>query len=419
MINEKSTYSYSLKNIRLIANKNLSEELLVACSAFITENDSHLSVTDNLEVLLYAMNASSFLNLSEEALKFAEMYFELLPSDIAAETSALLLYSSLLFKNGEYIKVEKLLEIWKLQAFTGGPPQDDCNFLNVSASCFSMKKNFIKAAEYMEQALILAQESKLTTLSVRISVNLGAIFNYLNKKEEALCILEDAYIQSLSCDSLSLTGHALGTLISSLVNSDKIDRAELLARDVLQNSNQQSQKELRVSVILQLAKILQNKDNLDEAILIMEQSLPELVDEIDWQLIELFYNRLIDLHEKNCNFKKAYEILQVFKNRSDSVLSTQSEEHLINTKKMMDISAKTRQAELLSIKNVELKKSNTSLHLALEKVKSLSGIIPVCSYCKKMRNDEGYWNSLEIYLSNHSEAHLSQSICPDCKKKIT
>ena len=54
---------------------------------------------------------------------------------------------------------------------------------------------------------------------------------------------------------------------------------------------------------------------------------------------------------------------------------------------------------------------------ALAKVKRLSGLLPICSYCKKIRDDKGYWNQIEGYLKDHSGAEFSHSICPECAKK--
>ncbi len=54
------------------------------------------------------------------------------------------------------------------------------------------------------------------------------------------------------------------------------------------------------------------------------------------------------------------------------------------------------------------------LQEAVTKIKVLSGFIPICSSCKKIRDDEGCWNQLEIYIQNHSEAQFSHGICPDC-----
>ncbi len=54
----------------------------------------------------------------------------------------------------------------------------------------------------------------------------------------------------------------------------------------------------------------------------------------------------------------------------------------------------------------------------LSQVKQLSGFLPICASCKKIRDDEGYWNQIEAYIQKHSEAEFSHSICPDCAKKL-
>ena len=64
----------------------------------------------------------------------------------------------------------------------------------------------------------------------------------------------------------------------------------------------------------------------------------------------------------------------------------------------------------LSLKQLELKE-------ALTKVKILSGFLPICSSCKKIRDDKGYWNKIETYIRNHSEAEFTHGICPDCAAK--
>jgi len=54
------------------------------------------------------------------------------------------------------------------------------------------------------------------------------------------------------------------------------------------------------------------------------------------------------------------------------------------------------------------------LEVALNHVKQLQGILPICSYCKKIRNDLNYWQNVESYVSDHSQAEFSHSICPSC-----
>lgn len=58
------------------------------------------------------------------------------------------------------------------------------------------------------------------------------------------------------------------------------------------------------------------------------------------------------------------------------------------------------------------------LESALKQVKQLRGLLPICMYCKKIRNDEDYWQQVETYISDHSEAEFSHGICPGCYEKL-
>jgi len=55
---------------------------------------------------------------------------------------------------------------------------------------------------------------------------------------------------------------------------------------------------------------------------------------------------------------------------------------------------------------------------ALAEVRELRGMLPICATCKKIRDDEGYWNQLESYVSAHSSAQFTHGICPDCAEKL-
>ncbi|MBT6341006.1 MAG: response regulator, partial [Desulfobacula sp.] len=58
------------------------------------------------------------------------------------------------------------------------------------------------------------------------------------------------------------------------------------------------------------------------------------------------------------------------------------------------------------------------LKKALDEVKTLQGILPICSHCKQIRDDKGYWNKIETYIGEHSQAEFSHGMCPDCSDKL-
>lgn len=65
-----------------------------------------------------------------------------------------------------------------------------------------------------------------------------------------------------------------------------------------------------------------------------------------------------------------------------------------------------------------LNERTTSLENALDRVRTLHGLLPMCSHCKKIRDDQGYWTRVESYLSEHTDAQISHGLCPDCLRKL-
>ncbi|MFC1488923.1 GAF domain-containing protein, partial [Thermodesulfobacteriota bacterium] len=66
----------------------------------------------------------------------------------------------------------------------------------------------------------------------------------------------------------------------------------------------------------------------------------------------------------------------------------------------------------------QLDQKNQELQRALSEVKTLRGLLPICASCKNIRDDKGYWNKIESYIIDRSEAEFSHSICPECAKKL-
>lgn len=78
----------------------------------------------------------------------------------------------------------------------------------------------------------------------------------------------------------------------------------------------------------------------------------------------------------------------------------------------------TRRSHLLQEKTEAEKDALINeLSQAVHEIKALRGILPLCSYCKKIRNDKGYWEQVDVYIDQHSEADITHGICPDCVKE--
>ena len=72
--------------------------------------------------------------------------------------------------------------------------------------------------------------------------------------------------------------------------------------------------------------------------------------------------------------------------------------------------------ELIYMNHI-LGEKNKQLSDYISEIQTLRGILPLCSFCKKIRDDKGYWEQVDVYIHKHSQADISHSICPDCTKK--
>jgi hypothetical protein len=73
---------------------------------------------------------------------------------------------------------------------------------------------------------------------------------------------------------------------------------------------------------------------------------------------------------------------------------------------------------LLAAKIKALEEKNAELIKANEEVYRLQGILPICSRCKKVRDDKGYWNQVESYIESHSDAKISHGTCEECAEEL-
>ncbi len=94
---------------------------------------------------------------------------------------------------------------------------------------------------------------------------------------------------------------------------------------------------------------------------------------------------------------------------SGDLVDINGEPHILSS--VDDISSR-KQAEL------ERERLVADLQSALARVRQLSGLLPICASCKRIRDDQGYWNQIEVYISEHSDADFSHGLCPECVAKL-
>lgn len=93
----------------------------------------------------------------------------------------------------------------------------------------------------------------------------------------------------------------------------------------------------------------------------------------------------------------------------------------IQEEKLLDIFGKLAgyiQLFMDSTLEYQLLEEKKKLEQAIEEIKKLSGLLPICASCKKIRDDKGYWKQIESYISDHSEAEFSHGMCPECSEEL-
>ena len=109
---------------------------------------------------------------------------------------------------------------------------------------------------------------------------------------------------------------------------------------------------------------------------------------------------------------KAEDALRTERDQQEVRVIARTRDLQESNKQLRDEIAAREQAEK------EREKLIVELQFALSEVKALSGLLPICASCKKVRDDQGYWNRIETYIAEHSDAEFSHGICPDCMEEL-
>jgi phosphoserine phosphatase RsbU/P len=116
-----------------------------------------------------------------------------------------------------------------------------------------------------------------------------------------------------------------------------------------------------------------------------------------------------------------YIILLTAKGRKEDVvegLTAGADDYIIKPFDRSEMKARMNAGERILRLQAELGARVKELELALTNVKLLQGLLPICCYCKKIRNDQNYWQQVDSYVADHSEAQFTHGICPECRDKI-
>jgi phosphoserine phosphatase RsbU/P len=162
-------------------------------------------------------------------------------------------------------------------------------------------------------------------------------------------------------------------------------------------------------------------ENGAEAWRVLQTESPPNLMILDWMMPELDGVEVIRRLRNSPTCFGAYVILLTGRSsRSDVVsgLEAGADDYITKPFDPAELLARVQ----VGVRGVNLREALASrvreLEQALSRVRRLQGLLPICSYCKKIRDDRNYWRQVESYISEHSEAAFSHGICPDCYQRV-
>ena len=157
----------------------------------------------------------------------------------------------------------------------------------------------------------------------------------------------------------------------------------------------------------------------EEARRVLEGDQPPALALLDWMMPKLdgvaLCRRL-----RESGIKPLYLILLTSRGQQEDVvegLDAGANDFVTKPFEPEELHARLRVGERVVELESELLCRVGELEDALTQVKTLRGLLPICSYCKKIRDDQNYWQQVESYITNHSDARFTHGICPDCYEK--
>jgi tetratricopeptide (TPR) repeat protein len=264
------------------------------------------------------------------------------------------------------------------------------------------------AIEALQEALTLYRVLGDDNGQVMTLNNLAMAYRLLGDCVQAMTCGQEALELARARDIQFYQPYVLDTIGSIHVTQEAYDQATAYFQEGISTAQALGRKDIQATCILNLGRMYVRRKQFDLGREQLLQALP-LFEEKDGlfechQLLAEVYEARGDLREALYHYKRFCEI-------KDKVFRAESDQRIKNLQIIHQTQAARREAETYRLKNVELEE-------ALAQIRQLSGLLPICANCRKIRDDAGYWQDVAVYIRDHSEAKFSYGICPDCMKEL-
>ncbi len=159
----------------------------------------------------------------------------------------------------------------------------------------------------------------------------------------------------------------------------------------------------------------------NEAWQVLMQPDPPPVAVVDWTMPGMLGTDVIRHVRSVARAYTPYLLLLTAKDRQGDIvegLRAGASDYIVKPFDYDELQARLQTGVQVVSLQLELGERVKELQAALDQVKHLQGLLPICAYCKKIRDDQNYWHAVENYLTANADVHFSHGICPDCYQKV-
>lgn len=349
----------------------------------------------------------------DRALSFANQALALLDTcpDAVIHAHLLECLAIIQINLGDYATAQAdLIQALKLSR-EAGDRQTESMLLNDLGNLTYYAGDIQRGLEFFQQSLHIAQVDGDLEMQAIMLNNIGDALNQLERYEEAFPYLERSLALNHQIGTRKILANTLDSLSTVYVAQREYEQAIsylLQACELAQEFNDQARQ---AEYLRNTARVYQHRQAVDTALDFAHRALR--CAEAAKNKLQMFtcHQLLAELYEARREPEPALSHFKLFHAVKEEVFNAQSDQKLKALRVIHETETARQQAEIYRLKNIELQE-------ALDKVKQLSGLLPICSNCKKIRDDDGYWHDVAAYIHDHSEADFTHSICPSCYEKL-
>lgn len=280
------------------------------------------------------------------------------------------------------------------------------------------------AVEQFEEVLKLAEETGNLQMKANACNNLCGTYYYLNDFEKSMEYSRQAYELNLKIENRYGVQAALNNFGMIYQQRGDFDKALTYFEEALPIASSLGNKHAIAVLLKNVADIHLARKEYNQVIPLYDKAR-EIAEEIaDQAMLNDLYAGYVSFFEECEDWERTVKYMRNLLEVKQLLFMSEQRATMDQFRIRHEMEQKEREREILIQQNLLLTQEIEERRLvefelkdALSRIKVLTGLLPVCSHCKKIRDKEGDWHQMEHYITTRTDAQFSHGICPDCRKE--